>query len=217
MSWVSRLDRRIVAGVVAGLVLLILGVALLRDDDDGGSGPAAATGQTFGGEWTGPDGARYRLTVIPAPAGSDAASKDGCIAVPEPGSINLTFTVRVENVGEDEAPVPEVRFGTNLTDEGQLDPAIVAFATTSRHVEVQPHPKGAECDEVAAIAGAGTLEPGEAKTYTATFGHLLVSSTGQPFVIAQWDEAAGDASAPAEILVPFAVVADGESTSTSAG
>jgi hypothetical protein len=217
MSWFSRLDRRILAGVGAGLVLLVLGAALLRDDDDGGPGPVAATGQTFGGEWTGPDGARYRLTVIPDRAASDGASKDGCIAVPEPGSVNLTFSVRVENVGDDEAPVPEVRFGTNLTDEGEIDPAVVSFATASRHVEVQPHPKAAECDEVAVIAGVGTLDPGETKTYTATFGSLVVGATQQPFVIAQWDEVAGEETSPTEILIPFAVAVGGGSTSTSAG
>ena len=212
----SWLQWRLVLVVVGVVLVLVLLLQQLRDDDEGGPGPAAATGQTFGSEWTGADGAQYRLTVIPDRAASDGASKDGCIAVPEPGSINLTFTVRVENIGDDEARVPEVRFGTNLTDEGQLDPAIVSFAAASRHVEVQPHPKGAECDEVAAVAGAGTLDPGETKTYTATFGHLVVSSTGQPFVIAQW-ETAGDGSSPTEILIPFAVVVDGDSTSTSAG
>ena len=123
----------------------------------------------------------------------------------------------MENVGDDEAPVPEVRFGTNLTDDGEIAPAVVSLETSSRHLEVQPHPKGADCGEVAAIAGDGTLEPGEAKTYTATLGHVVASSTQQPFVIAQWDEAAGDATSPTEILIPFAVRVDGGSTSTSAG
>jgi hypothetical protein len=45
----------------------------------------------------------------------------------------------------------------------------------------------------------------------------VVGSTGQPFVIAQWDEVAGEETSPTEILIPFAVAVGGGSTSTSAG
>ncbi len=63
-----RERRRLVLAVVVVVVLVLMALVLRSDDGEGGDGGTAtsAGGQTYGGDWSGPDGARVPAHGDPA-------------------------------------------------------------------------------------------------------------------------------------------------------
>jgi hypothetical protein len=203
----SWLRWKIVVPVVVGaLVLLLLQQTFLTDDP---SDPITSSGlATYGAEWHTVDGSSYRITVVPSSEALDEASPGGCFTAPASGHANLGFAVRVENLSDAAAPMPDVLFAVNATSNGELDRSADSLSGTHRQIEVTPRAKGASCADAFLVrpAGRGKLDKGESADFTGVVGGIVTPAPAGLALIVRYLQIDGtnpEVSSPADVLAPF--------------
>lgn len=168
---------------------------------------------TFGADWTAPDGQRYRVTVTPSTHSVRTGSAGGCLPAALAGQVNVPFTVRIDNLGHQTAPVPVVEVGANIGPLGTVQAAALTLDRTSRRIELSPRGAGEDCAAAAGTGpvGRGTLAAGAGQTFAGMIGGVVPgeggNAVGLTLVVryhAQDASAAGGESAD-EFLVPFAL------------
>jgi hypothetical protein len=190
---------------VAALVLVLLAQRLVGDDDAtaGSSGSAS-----YGAEWVTIDGSSYRMSVEASVEELDDASPGGCIDEPASGHANLGFTVLLENLTDEAAPMPDVVFAVNATEAGQLDMSPESLAGANQTIELSPRAEGARCEEASAIhpAGREPLEPGGSTSFRGLVGGIVTPVPSGLVLIVRYvqaDRANPAVASSADILVPF--------------
>src|SRR5262249_33881532 len=148
----------------------------------GGDGEKAAGGTGgkgkpggYGTEFHTIDGSSYGITIKTSRKELGEKSKGGCLPAPKDGRTNLGFEVRVDNLSDKDAPMPDVTFAITATPAGQLDQSPEALAGNNHDLEITPRAKGEDCDSAYAIhpAGRGKLGKGESATFTGTVPNIV--------------------------------------------
>lgn len=199
----------------AALVLVVVGGAVVARLLTGGSedpaDAAASLGLAAPGkgiDWIAEDGSAYRMSVTPSVRPVGTASPSGCITAPTPGTTNLRFVVEVQNRTPTAAEVPELEFAANVTDDGAVEPAPVAFAEASKRIEVVPLVGARTCAESSRLGPLGRerIEPGATATFTGTLAGVTTPvEPGLALIIryAEADAEAASGSTKTVVRVPF--------------
>ena len=197
---------KVVLPIVAGaLVLLLLQQTFLTDDP---KDPLRSGLPTFGSEWKTADGSSYRITIVPSNERVDGASPGGCIKAPTSGHANVGFAVRIENLSDKAAPMPDVAFAANVNPKGELDLAALSLNTASRNIEVTPRAEDVPCSEASTVrpAGRDKLAKGDSVTFEGVVGGILEPVPNGLALIVRYVQADGSdtgTSSTAEVLAPF--------------
>jgi hypothetical protein len=205
-------------GLAVLVVVLLLGQVVIADDHGGGSGGGrggggdggAASSQlpSYGNDFGTLDGSSYRISVVPSAEPLDDPSPGGCVQAPRAGTTNLGFTVRIDNLGEEDAPMPEVLFAVTADAAGSLDTSPEAMAGTNRSIELAPAAKGATCEDASTIrpTGRGRLRAGGSATLRGFVGPIVSPvPEGLALIVryVQVDPTHPSQAGTAEVLAPF--------------
>lgn len=196
--------------LVLGVVVLALALAArlaVTGDEEKPETKADVPGTanaSYGNEWKTADGSRYEISVETLTDLVAVGSPDTCVAAPSsPAMTNLHFTIKIKNKGKKAAPVPEVRFGTNVQPSGAIDPTGLTFAKANKDLQITPLARAQSCKEGARLGPDDRAEiaAGQTETFTGTFGPTKLPITDGITVLVRYYE--GSDKTPTDLLAPF--------------
>lgn len=206
LAWLRTAPGMIVfAVVVIGTSFLVR--ALVTDDDTPATGhsvPGVING-TYGTQWTTVDGSAYEISIETLNDLGQGESGSGCLPAPPAGTANLSFRIVVTNKSDKDVDVPRVDFGTDLTQNGGVDPGRQAFAKSNKALEIGPLPPGVpDCKGLARIGPErGQIPVGGIAEFRGTFGPIKVPAKTVPTVVYRYYAGDNGKAKPAVLLAPF--------------